>query len=64
MFQRDRFYTAPEVWRLSHAPRALVYEALARGDLPAYRRGRRWLVPGSSVLSWIETRGAGRQETS
>jgi hypothetical protein len=55
-FYSDRFYSAPQVWRLSGAPRQMVYEALECGDLLAFRRGRRWLVPGSSVLEWIGAR--------
>ncbi len=55
MFEPDRFYTAGEVWHLSHAPRELVYSALHSGDLQAIRRGTRWLIPGRSALEWIAT---------
>lgn len=60
VFDPARFYSAPEVWRLSGAPRSFVYEALASGDLPAIRRGRRWLVPGMAVIRWLESAGASR----
>jgi Helix-turn-helix domain len=31
----------------------MLYDALERGELRAIRRGRKWLVPGSSVLAWM-----------
>ena len=49
----DRFYSAPELWRESHAPRQAVYEALDSGELRAIRRGRRWLIPGASAIDWM-----------
>jgi excisionase family DNA binding protein len=52
MFDPARFYSAPEVWRLSHAPRDLIYEALRSGELRSIRRGKRWLIPGSAALEW------------
>jgi hypothetical protein len=62
VFDPARFYSATEVWRGSHAPRALVYEALESGELPAIRRGTsgtRWLIPGRSAIRWIESLGGG-----
>lgn len=57
VFDPHRFYTAPEVWRASHAARAQVYEALLRGQLRAVRRGKRWLIPGRAVIEWLERAG-------
>jgi len=54
VFEPQRFYTPDEVRRESRGPRALVYEALRSGELQAIRRGRRWLIPGSAVLDWID----------
>lgn len=53
MFDPARFYTAQEVWRLSRAPRELVYTDLQTGRLKAIRRGRRFLVPGECARQWI-----------
>lgn len=53
MIDPARFYSANEVWRTTRAPRRMVYDDLAAGRLRAYRRGRRWLIPGASVLAWI-----------
>jgi excisionase family DNA binding protein len=53
VFDPARFYRPPEIVLESHAPKELVYEALNTGELRAIRRGSRWLVPGSSVLEWI-----------
>jgi excisionase family DNA binding protein len=53
MFDPARFYRPSEVWRLSRAPRAFVYDALNRGELRAIRRGARWLIPGSAALEWV-----------
>lgn len=59
MFRRDRFYRPQEIWRESHAPRALIYAALANGELPAIRRGSRYLVPGIAVLAWLGVKQGG-----
>jgi excisionase family DNA binding protein len=48
-FNEDRCYTATEVWRLAHLPRAFVREALETGRLRAIRTGKGWRVPGSAV---------------
>jgi excisionase family DNA binding protein len=61
VFDRDRFYRAPQVWRESGAPRALVYSALRSGDLRAIRRGSRWLIPGDAVLEWLATQARDEQ---
>jgi hypothetical protein len=53
-FDPTRFYRPREVWRGSGAPRSMVYDALASGELPALRRGNRWLIPGQSAIEWIE----------
>jgi hypothetical protein len=52
-FDPSRYYSAPEVWRRSHAPREYVYTSLKTGQLRAIRRGKRWLIPGSAALEWI-----------
>jgi excisionase family DNA binding protein len=57
-FDESRFYSASEVWRLSNAPRRMVYDALASGELASIARGlsgRRYLIPGQAVLAWIES---------
>jgi hypothetical protein len=54
VFDPHRFYSAPEVWAESGAPRELVYGALARGELRGIRRGRRWLIPGVAAIAWLE----------
>jgi hypothetical protein len=54
VFEPDRFYRASEVWRLSRAPRELVYAALRSGELRDIRRGDRWLIPGREALEWVE----------
>jgi excisionase family DNA binding protein len=59
MFDRVRFYSASEVKQLSHAPRELVYGDLKSGRLKAYRRGRRWLIPGASVIEWLASTAEG-----
>jgi DNA-binding XRE family transcriptional regulator len=53
IFVADRWYTPSEVWRGSHSARAQVYEDLENGRLKGIRRGRRWLIPGSSVIAWF-----------
>lgn len=54
MIDPFRLYSPPEVVRETHAPRALVYEALEDGSLTGIRRGRRWWVAGSAVQEWVE----------
>ena len=54
-----RFYRPQELWRLTHAPRSLIYEALERGDLRAIRRGSRWLIPGSAAIAWLTSAAEG-----
>lgn len=58
MFEPDRCYRAPEIWRGAHVPRTMVYEALARGELRAVRRGRVYLVSGAAIAEWLK--GLGR----
>jgi excisionase family DNA binding protein len=57
MIDPHRFFTPSQVWHLTGAPRALVYEALRAGDLRAIHRGSRWLVPGAEVVAWIGRAG-------
>jgi excisionase family DNA binding protein len=57
VFEPNRFYSAPEVWRGSHAAREMVYEALRTGELRAIRRGRKWTIPGAEVIAWIDRAG-------
>jgi hypothetical protein len=57
VFERDRFYRPREVWLVSKAPRELVYSALARGELRAIRRGRRYLIPGHAAIEWLDRVG-------
>ena len=54
MFDPSRFYSAVEVWHLSHAPRELVYADLASGRLKSIARGSRYLIPGACAAAWIE----------
>jgi excisionase family DNA binding protein len=55
----DRVYTVPELRPETHAPRAMLYAALASGELRAVRRGRKWLIPGSAAIAWLEGLCAG-----
>ncbi len=54
VLSRDRWYSANEICRETNSPRLLVYESLESGELPALRRGRKWLIPGGSAIDWIE----------
>lgn len=54
MITPDRFYSVDELRKAAHAPRALVYDALRSGELRAFRRGRRWLIPGAAALAWLQ----------
>jgi excisionase family DNA binding protein len=48
--------TVDETARYLRISRALAFEAIPRGDLPAVRVGRRLLVPRVRLLAWL--RGA------
>jgi excisionase family DNA binding protein len=59
MIDPQRFYTVSELRTEARAPRQMIYEALESGELRAIRRGRRWLIPGRSVISWLATAAIG-----
>ena len=59
-FLPDRFYRPSEIWRLSRAPRALVYASLASGQLKAIRRGSRYPSQAEQSIAWIEEIRDGR----
>jgi hypothetical protein len=50
-------YSPGQVWREVGCPRAMVYADLGV-RLRAVRRGRRWIIPGSAVIQWVEAMGA------
>jgi excisionase family DNA binding protein len=45
--------TVDETARYLRISRALAFEAIHRGDLPAIRVGRRLLVPRVRLLAWL-----------
>jgi excisionase family DNA binding protein len=55
--RRDRAYRPREVVAVTHLPRELVYAALRSGEIPAVRRGARWLIAGGAVLDYLESLG-------
>lgn len=46
--------TADEVAALLRVDRKTVYEAVARGDLPCARLGRRVLFSRAALLRWLD----------
>jgi hypothetical protein len=57
-----RVYSVLETHRETHMPRAAIYEAVASGDLPAIRRGKRWWISGVAVIEWIAALGGDRND--
>src|SRR5580693_6685738 len=52
---RDRLaYTIAEAAEAAATGRTALYEAIASGDLPARKRGRRTLVLAVDLRSWLE----------
>jgi excisionase family DNA binding protein len=45
--------TVDETARYLRISRALAFEAIHRGDLPAIRVGRRLLVPRVRLMAWL-----------
>lgn len=45
--------SVPEAGRLFGLSRASAYEAVARGDLPVIRLGRRMVVPTAAVMRML-----------
>lgn len=45
-------YAVEEVAALKGVPYATVRSAILRGELPADRSGRHWLVRGADVAAW------------
>jgi excisionase family DNA binding protein len=50
--------TAEEVADFLGLGRNQVYEAAARGELPARRVGRRWLFLRDALVSWLKGKSA------
>jgi excisionase family DNA binding protein len=48
-------YVRPrDVVRITDLSESTIFNALASGELRAFRRGRAWLVPVEAVRAWIE----------
>lgn len=54
--------TATEVAKLLGVNRKTVYEAVARGDIPHRKFGRRILFSRAAVMGWLAAPGAGAAE--
>ena len=54
----DRVMTVPEVAAVLRVARNTVYGAVARGEIPALRCGRRILVPVHVIEDMIEASGS------
>lgn len=52
-------YTVTEAAGVLGISRALAYELVARGDLPAIRLGRRIVVPAPALRALLEERWVG-----
>jgi excisionase family DNA binding protein len=50
-------YTVPQAHEITHLPRDLLYRALEDGRLRGVRRGRRWIVGGSALITFVESLG-------
>lgn len=48
-------YTVPEAAKLVGIGETKAYDLVARGELPAKKLGRRWVVPKSLLPQWVET---------
>lgn len=47
--------TIDETARLLRISRGLAYEAVRRGEIPALRFGRRWVVPRTRLIALLGT---------
>lgn len=57
----ERVLTVPEAAALLRVGERSVYAAVARGELPAVRIGRRIVVPGAALQRFLEGGGAVRE---
>lgn len=54
--QGEVFFSIPEVAKRKDVSRVAVYMAVKRGDLPAFRRGKRWFVLERDLARYIPRR--------
>lgn len=50
----ERVLRVDEAARLLGVAVSTAYAACRRGELPARRIGRRWVVPGAALRRWLE----------
>lgn len=51
----DAVYRVKEAAVVLKLSRAATYAALRRGQIPARRVGRRWLIPRHALHTWLNT---------